>query len=411
MKRIEEFLVDYIVDVMRKNEGKRVILKNGRTLTCINENRTQRYAVGKGKEGKFISIKSLYDYLNGKKIESYCVLENDSKINLHTDEVKTLNFIKMPTEKDYDKYIEDEKKSRERQYIKTDMELWTKRLNNRINEGELITGYKIKDDDINYKSVILNIVDNEGEATLYMGAKSEEHLRMILNLVVPLITERIEIEEDNTKDGEKFYIKKTNGYEEVKGYRLNNKYNFELFYNKSNCGNYVITHLPTGIAIGDSTTGDKDNLLKKIDELVKKHGESKVIEMFNNAIETHGTVPNYSATTEEVATDKEVVVDDDKTNMTSVDMNDNEILYSESIQEMKDLATRHLENKSSAKGRYIDDDDIKQEIEVLKSLQNSLEDDNLKRLFSSDFIRVNDEGFNIIYNELKRDFNIGVSTE
>lgn len=293
MKGLKQFLVDFIMDVMNKNEGKRVILKNGRTLTCISENRTQRYAVGKGKEGKFIAIKSLYDYLRTKKIESYCILENDSKISLYTDDVKTLNFIKMPTEKDYDKYVEDEEKSRQEQYIKTDMELWTRRLNDRINDGELITGYTLNDSTCGrYKDIILDLVTNEGEATLHMGTKSEEHLQMILGLVKPLITKKPETN-DGENDSEIFYIKTTDGYEEVKGFRVDNKYGLEIFCHKTILGNYRLSHTPTGIAINDTITCHKDELLNKIDDLVAKNGLDKVKKAFNNVIEKYGYVPNY----------------------------------------------------------------------------------------------------------------------
>lgn len=297
MKDLKEFLTSHIMGVMSKNEGKNVILKNGSTYTCIGESRRVRYAVGRGKEGRFIFIRSLYDYLKGKKIQAYCVVEDDS-INLLSDDIKTLNYTKMPTEKDYDQYVEDEKKSREKKLNEDDVEKWTKLLNDRINDGELITGYTLKDSTCGrYKEVVLDVVDNESKFNLYVGAENEEHLKMILDLVTPLITEKTEDKEDNTNDGindsEIFYIKTTKGYEEVEGVRIDNKYGLELFCHEIALGNFRLSHIPTGIAINDTITCHKDELLNKIDDLVARNGLDRLKKVFNNAIIKHGYVPNY----------------------------------------------------------------------------------------------------------------------
>lgn len=100
---------------------------------------------------------------------------------------------------------------------------------------------------------------------------------------------------ENTKlttEGEKFYIlNEKREYIEIEGYKLKNKYNFDLFYHKSVLGNWKITHTPTGIGLDGTLTAHRHNLLNKLDELVNKYGIKNMMKMFDDAIDQEGYAP------------------------------------------------------------------------------------------------------------------------
>lgn len=145
-------------------------------------------------------------------------------------------------------------------------------------------------------------------------------------------------EENNTKKKTKkdtkeiFYIKTVNGYEEVEGYKLENKYGFELFYREVALGNYAVTHTPTGVALTGLIASSKSGLIKKLSEIVANLGKDKIIDMFNQAIETQGLVPNYNDSEEETengTNDDKMIIEDKEAPIVNVknDTND-EYFYS-----------------------------------------------------------------------------------
>lgn len=145
-------------------------------------------------------------------------------------------------------------------------------------------------------------------------------------------------EENNTKEKTKedkkeiFYIKTVNGYEEVEGYKLENKYDFELFYREVALGNYAVTHTPTGVALTGLIASSKSGLIKKLNDFVAKSGKDKIIGMFNQAIKTQGLVPNYNDSEEEIengTNDDKMIIEDKEAPIVDVknDTND-EYFYS-----------------------------------------------------------------------------------
>ena len=316
VKLFASYLVEVVMDVIGDNVGKAIVIRTKSSYTCIDASRGVRYAVGKGKEGKYINIKDLRKFLKSKNIISYAVVEDDS-IDLLSDDVKTLSYVKMPTEAEFKALKKEEEEKRQKYFIDEDVKTWRERLTRSINEGKIrIFGYNIEEGTCRYKDVVLDL----GETIMYIGCENEYNLNLIEELISELqhLQKQLDsVVDDGINDGETFYIKTMKdgkvAIEEVQGVKFENKYGFELFYHKVALGNYKLTHMPTGIALGDTITYDVDNLSNKLDEFVKKHGKDKVVELFNSAIDMHGTVPNYSTAVEEVAVDdvqSEVVVND-----------------------------------------------------------------------------------------------------
>lgn len=318
MKFYEDYLVGFLYSIV--NGNKKVILKNGRTYTCI-EGKT-RYAIGKGKEGKFITIKDVYEYLKGKKVESYHIIKDDS-INLLSDDIKCLSYVIVPSEEEFNELKIQEELSIEHNIVDNDVKSWSKRLNRAISDGRyVVVGYSLKDSEIGYKDIVLDLVSNDGKTTMHMSCDNEYHVEELLKVVKPLIAV---CDDDNTlcndsvvcntTDDGKFYIKTNScAYEEVEGIKLINEYGFDLFYRKIACGNYNITHTPTGIALGGTITCNESELINKLQEMVDKHGVDGLVNMFKNAIKTQGTVPNYGindSKNEDVSVCVESSVDDD----------------------------------------------------------------------------------------------------
>ena len=103
-----------------------------------------------------------------------------------------------------------------------------------------------------------------------------------------------------------YYIKMATGeYEEVKGYKLENKYNLELFYHELD-GKYKITHMPTGISVINGIDR-KEDIINNLEEVIKSNGIDKLKEIFNDAISQYGTVPNYHQQEQEQENPIEVV--------------------------------------------------------------------------------------------------------
>ncbi|MGL5331078.1 MAG: hypothetical protein ACRDD7_17580 [Peptostreptococcaceae bacterium] len=92
---------------------------------------------------------------------------------------------------------------------------------------------------------------------------------------------------------EEFYIKTDKGEcVQVEGFKLENKYNFDLFYHKIALGNYQLTHKPTGVAVGGCISGTVEGLKDNLNKLVSEYGENKIIDMFNHVIENQGYINN-----------------------------------------------------------------------------------------------------------------------
>lgn len=310
IKLFGDYLVEVIMKAIKENKGKKIVIRTKSSFTCIDARRGQRYACGKGKEGKYINTKDIRKFLTGKNIISYAVV-NDDSVKLLSDDVKTLDYIVLPTESEFEEYKRLEEESREKHFINEDVKTWRKRLSARINDGSLrIFGYDVKDDTTGGISVILDL----GDATMSVRCENEYNLELIKELISELqqLQEQLDsIVDDSEK--ELFFIKvQKDGefvYEEVQGTRFKNKYGFDLFYRKIACGNYGLTHTATGIAIANTTTYNIDKLADKLDNFVAEHGEDKVVELLNSAIEQHGTVPSYYThqVDDEVATSDDVL--------------------------------------------------------------------------------------------------------
>lgn len=376
MKFYEDYLVGFLYSIV--NGNKKVILKNGRTYTCI-EGKT-RYAIGKGKEGKFITIKDVYEYLKGKKVESYHIIKDDS-INLLSDDIKCLSYVRVPSEEEFNELKIQEELSIEHNIVDNDVKSWSKRLNRAISDGRyVVVGYSLKDSEIGYKDIVLDLVSNDGRTTMHMSCDNEYHVEELLKVVKPLITV---CDDDNTLcndsvvcntiDDGKFYIK-TNGcvYEEVEGIKLINEYGFDLFYRKIACGNYNITHAPTGIALGGTITCNESELINKLQEMVNKHGVDGVNDMFIKAIELHGTVPNYC-----------VESDDDIEYLCSM------VDYAKSLdvkhyQTLRKMVFRGVDILSYIRDNNLSNDDMSLMLCISK-LNNEKYSNDVERIFPLDF--------------------------
>ena len=172
-------------------------------------------------------------------------------------------------------------------------------INNLINDGYKIKGLSIKLSpkktcyyfyiDTDKKEFDLGFICNKGNLNLNKTQQKALFKMLKDNLVL----------EDKINDlstpevaAEKFYIKNERGeYEQVAGVRLENKYNFDLFYHEIALSNYIITHAPTGVAISGTMTGCKEDLLKKLDALVEKNGVNNILKMFNDVISKEGYAP------------------------------------------------------------------------------------------------------------------------
>lgn len=134
-------------------------------------------------------------------------------------------------------------------------------------------------------------------------AKQSEDTLNFANSLLPKEDDKIndlsEVAVTQEENKEEFYIKNENReYEKIEGFRLKNKYNFDLFYHKSVLGNWKITHTATGIGVADTLTAHKENLLNKLDDIVNKNGLENVEKMFNHAIDKEGYAPGKNPYTD-----------------------------------------------------------------------------------------------------------------
>lgn len=93
-KRKEQDKKDKIYNFAEEVQGKKVLLKLKSSVVCIEDG--FRFAVGKGKEGKFMRCRGIYElikYINDKDIKEYVIINHEERYSNYTNkEFKALNW-------------------------------------------------------------------------------------------------------------------------------------------------------------------------------------------------------------------------------------------------------------------------------------------------------------------------------
>lgn len=180
MNNYKEYIRNFIEEkIYMYSDDEGIVIQINKNYTCISKG--LRYAVGKGKEGRFYNY---YDhFLRNKNIVAYYIIKDKRKdLELIRDDPQKINFIPVPTIEEYNAMIEAEKENRKKMLINMNIDDWKKRLK-KYNKNDVIGYYKEPATVGDRIEIVLILNCNNERAKLYITTYYEEEVAPIENII------------------------------------------------------------------------------------------------------------------------------------------------------------------------------------------------------------------------------------